>query len=84
MKIRLNPRILTLVLIIILIPLTAIMIFPTNTVAATPSLTENFSNNAFNSSIWKTFQQGTGPSVTIANQSLLVTIPTGSTNDPTT
>ena len=83
MKIRLNPRILTLVLIIILIPLTAIMIFP-NTVAATPSLTENFSNNAFNSSIWKTFQQGTGPSVTIANQSLLVTIPTGSTNDPTT
>jgi len=83
MKIRLNPRILTLVLIIILIPLTAIMIFP-NTVAATPSQTENFSNNAFNSSIWKTFQQGTGPSVTIANQSLLVTIPTGSTNDPTT
>jgi len=82
MKIGLNPRVVTLVLTIILVPLTAIMIFPINSVAATPSLTENFSNNAFNSSMWKTFQQGTGPIATVANQSLVVTIPASSTNDP--
>ena len=83
MKIRVSPRILTLVWIIILVPVTATMIFQTNGVAATSSLTENLSNNAFDSSIWKTFQQGTGPSVTVADQSVVVTIPTGSTNDPT-
>lgn len=64
-------------------PLATILVFPSHSVAASPALTENFANNAFNSSIWKTFQQGTGPSATVANQSLVITIPASSTNDPT-
>jgi hypothetical protein len=59
------------------------MILPPRTVTPTPVLTENLANNAFNSSTWKTFQQGTGPSATLANQSLIVTLPATSTNDPT-
>jgi len=64
-------------------PLAATMILPPRAVTPTPVLTENLANNAFNSSTWKTFQQGTGPSATRANQSLIVTLPATSTNDPT-
>jgi len=83
MTIRLTSRILTVLLLFILIPVAAIMIFPPHKVAATPVLKENFVNNAFNSSMWKTFQQGNGPMATTANQSLVITIPANSTNAPT-
>ncbi len=58
------------------------MILPIHSVAATPVLKESFANNAFDSSMWKIFQQGTGPTVTTANQSLVITIPANSINDP--
>jgi hypothetical protein len=83
MKVRLTPRISSVVWLVIMVPLAAILITPSHPVAATPVVTENFMNNAFNSSIWKTFQQGNGPSVSIANQNLVVAIPASSTNDPT-
>ena len=70
-------------MLIMMVPLAAIIIYPSHTAAATPSLTANFAGNPFNSSTWKTFQQGTGPNVTLANQSLIVTLPASSTNDPT-
>ncbi len=83
MKVRFTPRVLSFVLLIMMVPLAAIIIYPSHTAAATPSLTANFAGNPFNSSTWKTFQQGTGPNVTLANQSLIVTLPASSTNDPT-
>src|SRR5438093_2966459 len=83
MAIRLTSRILTVLLLFTLVPVTAIMILPLHNAAAAPVLKENFVNNAFDSSMWKTFQQGTGPTVTTANQSLVITIPANSTNDPT-
>lgn len=83
MRATFTRGILTVVLLLILVPIAANMIFPFHTVSATPILRENFTSSAFNSSVWKTFQQGTGPTVTTANQSLVVTIPSTSTNDPT-
>src|SRR5690242_16812308 len=83
MKTKLTPRILTILLIMTLGPITAIMVFPSHVVVGTPMLTRSVPNSVFNSSMWKTFQQGTGPSSIIANQSLFVTLPASSTNDPT-
>lgn len=47
-----------------------------------PILTENFNNNAFDPQYWHTMQLGNGPSVTVANHRLEITIPSTSTNDP--
>ncbi|HVH15521.1 MAG TPA: hypothetical protein VNA15_07375 [Candidatus Angelobacter sp.] len=83
MKVQLTPRILSVVLLVVIAPLAAILIIPSHPVATTQVVTENIMNSAFNSSIWKTFQQGNGPSVSVTNQKLIVTIPANSTNDPT-
>ena len=76
-------RRLIILLLIIATPLAIFSLFPIHTASASPSLTENFSNNKFNSTLWRIFQQGSGPTAAIANQRLEITIPANSTNDPT-
>lgn len=74
---------LTLVLLILVVPLVALLTFPSHPMLVTHALAQNSSNNVFDPSLWKTFQQGNGPTVTETNQSLVITIPSSSTNDPT-
>ena len=50
--------------------------------SAAPVLVENFNNNSFNPSIWHTVQLGTGPSVSVSNQRLEITLPPNSLDDP--
>jgi len=76
-------RRLIILLLTIATPLAIFSLFPIHTASASPLITENFSNNKFNSTLWKIFQQGSGPTAEIANQRLEITIPPNSTNDPT-
>src|SRR5438445_12722262 len=76
-------RRLIILLLIIATPLAIFSLFPIHTASASPSLTENFSNNKFNSTLCRIFQQGSGPTAAIANQRLEITIPANSTNDST-
>src|SRR5437016_14449809 len=76
-------RRLIILLLTIATPLAIFSLFPIHTASASPLITENFSNNKFNSTLWKIFQQGSGPTAEIANQRLEITIHPNSTNDPT-
>jgi len=76
-------RRLIILLLTIATPLAIFSLFPIHTASASPLLTENFTNNKFNSTLWKIFQQGSGPTTAMANQRLEITIPANSTNDPT-
>ncbi len=70
-------------LLIVLVSFGVVFLLPLRPVSAAPVLVENFNGDSFDHSIWQTLVLGTGPSVTVANQSLIVNLPPNSLDDPT-
>ena len=78
-------RILTLLALVAIVPLTVSVVSPIKIVRAVPPvLVENFKNNTFNSTMWKIVQDGTGPTAVVVNERLQVTLPSNSSNNPST
>lgn len=50
--------------------------------AASSVLVDDFSDNAINPSVWKSFQEGSGPTVVETNQRLEIALPAQSAEDP--
>ncbi len=62
--------------------ITVLTFLLTTGVLANPVLVDNFSDNAINSSLWTGFARGYGPTYAETNQSLEISVPSNSTNDP--
>jgi hypothetical protein len=54
----------------------------TPSAVASPVLSDDFNDNAINPSLWKPFQQGSGPTIVESNQRLEITLPAQSAEAP--
>lgn len=78
---NLNPR--TLVFLILFMTLAGLFILP-KPVTAGPVFSDNFDSNSINPAFWNVQLSGTGPSVTAANQSIIVTFAANSFSNQVT
>ena len=62
--------------------LVACLLFLPGPAAAEPVLSDDFNDNAINSSLWKAVSSGSGPTVFEINQRLEIALPAHSANDP--
>jgi hypothetical protein len=77
-----KPGVFRISVLAILVPLIASMLVTVHMVTALPVFSDTLTENSINPSFWSTDVIGSGPAVAATNQTIIVTLPPNSVNDP--